>query len=294
VPDVRPWPARLAWLVLPIAAGPALGSGLAPRAVELRTAASVLLWAGWTIGVVAACVPRTVTLTLLRTLAPASAVAAGWAATAGARPTASDAVAVAATTLAAAAALSPFTGDAFVDGSSYGDERRFALRVPSAVLLGPLPLAWLAVVVGTVAGPLLLAAHRWVAGAVALSAGLPAAFAGFRSLHQLSRRWIVFVPNGMVLHDPIGQPEPTLFLRRSIRRLMPAAVGTSAVDLTQGAAGLALELDLAEPATLLIARGRSTAETIETDRLLFTPTRPGALLDEAARRGLSGTAPARA
>ena len=36
------------------------------------------------------------------------------------------------------------SGEAFVDGSSYGDERRMPLRPPVAVLAGPVPLAWAA------------------------------------------------------------------------------------------------------------------------------------------------------
>jgi hypothetical protein len=110
---------------------------------------------------------------------------------------------------------------------------------------------------------------------------------GTRSLHQLSRRWIVFVPSGMVLHDPVGQPEPTLFLRRSIRRLGPAPAGTEALDLTQGAFGLALQLDLSEPTDMVVPRGRSTTETVTVDSLLFTPTRPAALLDEARTRRIT-------
>ena len=66
VTDLRPWPACATWLVLPFAAGPALADALEPRATGVRVVATVLLWAGWVIGLVAALVPRTVSLTLLR------------------------------------------------------------------------------------------------------------------------------------------------------------------------------------------------------------------------------------
>ena len=211
-------------------------------------------------------------------------MAVGWAVLNGGRATISDAVALAGAALAVAAAFSPFTGDAFVDGSSYGPERRLALRAPSSLLLGPIELSWLATVAGITAGPLLLAARQWVAGGLALVIGAPLARAGLRSLHQLARRWIVFVPAGLVVHDPFGQPEPTLFLRRSISRLGPAPRDSTALDLTQGSPGLALQLDLAEPTSMLVRRAARRTETVEVESLMFTPTRPAALLEEASRR----------
>ena len=74
------------------------------------------------------------------------------------------------------AVLSAFTGAVFVNGSAYGDERRLPLRPPAALLLGPLELAWAVCVIGTVAGPLLLAAGSWIVGALALVVGWPAAW----------------------------------------------------------------------------------------------------------------------
>ncbi len=284
VPDLRPWPARVTWLVLPFTLSPALTHAFADRSSDVRWTAAVLLWAAWTLTLVALLVPRTASLTAIRMSAPLALAAAAWAAWAGRPVDVGNVVALASAALAVAAAFSPLTGDVFVDGSSYGPERRMALRAPTALLLGPLPLAWAVAVAGVLTGPLLLAAHQWVAGAIGAAVGAPLVWLTLRSLHQLSRRWIVFVPSGMVLHDPVGQPEPTLFLRRGVRHLGPAPAGTSALDLTQGAFGLALQLDLAEPTDMVLPRGRSTTETVTVDSLLFTPTRPAALLDEARAR----------
>lgn len=284
VPDLRPWPARVTWLALPFTISPAMTDAFAGRSHDVRWTAAVLLWSGWTLTLIALLVPRTASLTALRVTAPLALTAASWAAWAGRPVGVADVVALASAAVAVAAAFSPLTGDVFVDGSSYGPERRMALRAPPALLLGPLPIAWIAAVTSAVSGPLLLAAHQWVAGAVGVAVGAPLVWLALRSLHQLSRRWIVFVPSGMVLHDPVGQPEPTLFLRRSIRRLGPAPAGTQALDLTQGAFGLALQLDLVELTDMVVPRGRSTTETVTVGSLLFTPTRPAALLDEARAR----------
>ena len=46
-------------------------------------------------------------------------------------------------------------GDWYVDGSSYGDERRFALRPPAALVMVAVPLAWILTVAPLLAGILL-------------------------------------------------------------------------------------------------------------------------------------------
>jgi hypothetical protein len=288
-----PWPVRVAWLLLPLLAGPVLAGALDDTARPIQVVASLGLWAGWLAGLLATLLPRTVTLTGLRLLASAAVVAVAWAAVdagTGAEPTDLGwrIAGLVDVLVAAVLAFAPETGRLFVDGSSYGDEQRFPLRVPAPLLAGPVPLAWLAVVVGVAAGPLLLAAEVWVAGAVALVAGLPAAWWGARALHVLARRWVVLVPAGLVLHDQLALADPILLRREEIRGLDPAPADTEALDLTRGALGLALEVALVGPVALTLApAGRSaTAEAVKAERLLFTPTQPGALLAAARPRRL--------
>jgi len=284
-----PWPARLTWTPLPLTVGPALDVALDSRSTAVALTAAGMAWVAWAGVLVAVLVPRTVSCTALRIAAPAVAVVAIWAAAVGE----GDGVGVLAVGWAAlvgVAAFSPLTGDAFIDGSSYGDERRLPLRVPSALLAGPLPVAWLAVVAGIATGPLLLAARQWVVGALALAAGLPLARVAAVALHGLARRWVVFVPAGLVLHDPATLVDPVLFPRTTIRRLGPAPPDPEgALDLTQRALGLVLELELLEPAKVAPrGTGRTVeVEVVEVDRLLFTPTRPGAVLHEARRRRIA-------
>src|SRR5690606_23156133 len=134
----------------------------ASRAVQV--VGSVQAWGAWAAVLVAVLLPRTVSLTVLRTVAPLALVVAVWAAVVGEQGGA-DVLAVAGAALAAVVAFLPTVGEAFVNGSSYGDERRMPLRVPGPLVLGPLPLTWLATVAAAVAAPLLLAAGQWVAGA---------------------------------------------------------------------------------------------------------------------------------
>jgi hypothetical protein len=285
-----PWPARLTWALAPLLVGPALGGGLDTVSRPVALTATVLAWAIWTGVLVATLLPRTASLTALRIAAPLELAAAGWAAVAS-HADALDALALGWAALTVVAAFSALTGEVFVDGSSYGDERRFPLRVPGPLLLGPLPLAWVAAVAGPVGGPLLLAAEAWVAGALVVVAGVPLALGAIRALHGLARRWVVFVPAGMVLHDPASLADPVLFRRADVAGLGPAPADAvdGALDLTQRALGLALQLEAQQPAEVAPRSPRRGAEVevASVSRLLFTPTRPGAVMSEAARRRIA-------
>lgn len=283
--DPGTWAARAVWAVLPLAGGPLLASALDPTADGIRGVASGLAWAGWAVGFGALLVPRTLSLTVVRTVAPGAPVAASWAALALPDGTAAwkPLLGLAATIVAAAVALSPFVADTFVNGSAYGSERRMALRLPGPLLVLA-PVSWVVVAAGLTAGPLLLGARQWLAGGLALLVGVPAGLVAVRALHGLARRWVVFVPAGMVLHDPFGLPDAVLFPRRMVRRLGPAPLGVEALDCTQRAPGLALLLELSEPLPIGVRDGRSEVGSVDTDRLVFTPSRPGAVLDEARHR----------
>jgi hypothetical protein len=283
-----PWPARLAWAALPLTLGPALGDALDERSSAVADTGSVVAWLVWAAVLLAVAVPRTVSLTALRIAAPLAAGVGVWAALAGSQAGA-DVVAAAWGAVVLVAAFAPGTGDVFVDGSSYGDERRMLLRPPLALVLGPLPLTWAATVAGPVAAPLLLAAEAWALGAAVGVVGLGAAAVGARALHGLSRRWVVFVPTGVVLHDLHLLADPVLFPRSSVARLGPALAGAGpeVLDLTGGALGLALQLDLREPLQVAPRRGTRALDVVDLDHLRFTPTRPGAVLAEAGRRRLA-------
>jgi hypothetical protein len=276
-----PWVVRLLWVALPFTVGPTLAGALDEASRPVQLVASVGAWAGWAIGVVAALVPHPLSLTTMRIVAPAAAGAV--VATAVAGETSPLALAWAAVT--AVWTFAPPFAVACVNGPAYSNERRLPLRAPGALLIGALPLAWALSVAGMTSGPLLLAAREWVAGALTLVVGFPLAALLLRSLHSLSRRWVVFVPAGVVLHDPITLVDPVLFRRRSIELLHPAPADTDALDLTQGSPGLALELLLVDKAEVtLLKPGTRRGTPVRTAGLLFTPTRPGVVLEAARER----------
>lgn len=280
-----PWVLRAAWALLPVVAGPAFGDALDGRSRSVQVVASLGLWGIWAAGVLATLVPRPAGLTLLRVAAPAGCVAAVVALADDAGP--ASVVAVAATGLSALLALLPETGELFVNGAAYGDERRHLLRPPAALLLGPVPLAAAVLAGAVVTGPLLLAARSWVAGGVAVVVGIPLAVVLARALHSLTQRWAVFVPAGLVLKDHLALLDPVLLRRHLVVSLEPARADGDALDVTARAPGLALEVRLREPVPLaVVTPGRRGSEARSPEALRFTPTRPGAVLAEAERRRL--------
>lgn len=286
-PSTGVWVLRAIWVLVALAAGPALGAALDGRSAAVRAVASTLAWAGWAGVLVATLVPRATSLTAVRLGVPAGLGAAVWAAGPGSPDgdLARGIPAVIATAAAVAVAAAPPVVDAFVNGSAYGTERRFALRCPPA-LAALAVVTWLAVLAGAVGGPLLLAAEQWVPGVVALVVGAALVVAGARALHGLSRRWLVFVPSGLVVHDPVARPDAVMAPRPLISSLGPAAVDvdTDAVDLTLGAPGLALVMTTSETLPVTVRqRGRRLATT-SSARVTFTPSRPAAVLAEAASR----------
>jgi hypothetical protein len=270
--------------VLPLLVAPVIDQALADASDPVRWVVGTGCLAVWLATLVATFVPSTLSLTVLRVSAPAVplAVAAALLAGGGGR---AGTVGMVAGLVATLVALAPATAEAFVDGSSYGDERRLPLRTPTPLLAGPVELVWLVVVAVPPLGVLLAAAGRWLPGLAVLVLGAPLVAWAARSLHSLSRRWVVFVPMGFVLHDTLALTEPILLRRTSVCSLAAAPAGSDALDLTAGAAGLALEARMLEPLELVPAprRGR-VAELVTVEAVLFTPSRPGRVLDEARRR----------
>ncbi|MYH71839.1 MAG: hypothetical protein F4153_04585, partial [Acidimicrobiia bacterium] len=230
------WLVRVWWAALPFSAGPVLADGLHMTSAAWRTTASVGLWVLWGAVLVGSLLAHPATLVLVRLATPSAVVALVWSGREGA-DWGEVAVVAAITAGVAAVSLSAPVGHVFVNGISYGDEARLLLRPSAMLLAGPLPVMAAITVGGVVSGPLLLAAEHWAIGGVVTAAGGALAMVGARSLHSLTKRWLVFVPAGVVIHDHLAVQDPVLLRRRAVARFGPARQGSDALDLTMGAAG---------------------------------------------------------
>lgn len=280
------WGLRVLWFLAPFPAGIQLRASLEQVDTPGRWLIEGMLWLGWFVGSVATLTPHPVSLTIIRSLAPTVVgvgvllwVSVGW--------TSGLAVAIGYGGLLTAVSLLPAIGDAMVNGSAYGSERRMALRTPAVAYLGPIPVAWTAIFFGLTGWALLFNGVHPVAGIAAAIVGVPLTWVGARLLYQLARRWIVFVPAGFVIHDPFQLAEPVLLPRGTIKSLGPAEIESAddRLDLSAGALGLALEVLTEEPMAFGVLRN-ANVETTKSKKLVFSPSLPGALLSEARIRGI--------
>jgi hypothetical protein len=283
------WFLRIAWITLPLSAGPAASAAPNDWSDAPRVVAEVLLWLAWGAGLLATLAPRPQALTALRAIAPAFLVFAIAAAFAGRASTVATVAALIATAVTAALASGHDIAVAAVNAHAYGDEQRVPLRVPPALFLAPLPLARALVVGGVIAAPLLLADGRTVLGLVALVVGVPLVAVLVRALHGLSRRFAVLVPAGFVVVDPMTLTDPVLFVRERITGMQAVDAGAASrppvLDLRLGATMGSVALTFDEPAEIVRAgRARKPAETVRAEGILIAVVRRDEMLRLAGAR----------
>lgn len=274
------WTARAAWIVFPITTGAAFNNVFQPWSRAPGIVAAVLLWIAWFAGLVALLAPRPWGFTILRVVAPAAvalAVASAWSS-----PWYTSTLAIISALVALIFALSSAVAHACAASTAYGPEQRFPLRVPIALLAGPLPVSVVAVAAGIACGPLLIANGSIVVGIGALVAGALIVGVLARSLTAVDRRWIVLVPAGLVVVDPLTFPEPVLLPREHIASIRRSPVETLADDsreIRAGGPGPVL-ITCREPGTFIRRSGRGRV-TVEADRIRVSPLRPRLVLRAA-------------
>ena len=102
---------------------------------------------------------------------------------------------------------------------------------------------------------------------------------------ELSRRYLVVVPAGLVVHDPLLLVENALLRVGDLASVRLALADTQAADLTGATAGVAIEIGLKDFDTvLMVARGKPNGNALHVKSVLVSPTRPGRALHAAAAR----------
>lgn len=278
------WLLRLVWLLQPLGFVAVLNEGTGHLSSAARVFIASIAWAVWATVLLATFVPSTISITVGRMIAPTLIVVvvicattgiAGWKLATG----------LGASVLAILVWFSGETGVALAQGSAYGSEQRFPLK-PPVPLFVPMLVSWLVSTASAVAAVILIANGVWPAGVgLAIIAGLTLFFVGPR-FHQLARRWLVVVPVGLVVHDPMMLTENALFRSAQIAALRLAPADTEAADLTGGTAGVAIEIVLHNMDTIIKTGGREnpTGTALHVLSILVSPTRPGKALQAAAAR----------
>ena len=301
--QVAVWPVRIMWLALPAIFRLGFGSATADLDATGVLGLEILAWFVWFVGMVATAVSHPLALTIIRTLAPVPVtsllVASGLQ---GDLPLTTMLVCGYSAVVMLAIFLPAF-GDPMVNGSAYGPERRLALRPPGFVVVGAIPLVWVTMFTLLASGFALAATDHLLFAIPLIFMGAAATYAGIKSLHQLSQRWLVFVPAGFVIHDRLLLTEPVLIPRKVIDNLGLVGFdhgdekwkrgngdGIESVDATGGAAGLVVEVNTSADISLAM-KGRGSSREATTRSIRFSPTLPGKVLSEARIRGIRVGAP---
>jgi len=272
------WTLRLLVVVVAASMTVAIADAADARSSAAAPAATTA-WSLMTVAmVIALVVPAPLSLTVMRILAPATVPAAVTVLALG-NGALWGAVALVAAVLTAMVSLSAEAAEALVQGSAYGREHRLPLRTPAALLI-PMLLVWSVWCTVLLSAVLELGAEHWVVGGVLAALAGALGWLLAQRLHRFSRRWLVVVPAGLVVHDSVTLGE-TLMVRRgnvALARLAPA--NTQAADLTGPAAGHALEIVLRDMELVVLAGSAKEpkGKALHVQSILVAPSRPGRAL----------------
>lgn len=169
-------------------------------------------------------------------------------------------------------------GALHVQAAAYGHEQRFLLRPPVAVI-PPLAMLWLLVATSAA-----VASHTTSTLVAAIACVCLAALTWF-ALHRaavLARRWLVFVPAGIAIHDPLVLRDTFMVRSHDVRALRRASAGSEAFDATCTTWGDPIEIVLAHPHDVSLsqfgARISRTLDRLHVTALLVSPSQPTRVL----------------
>lgn len=217
-------------------------------------------WVLWTSVVIALLVPSPISATVLHAISPLAVVCS---------LIAVDPLSIFGAVVALIVMHSSVLIDRMVQGGAYGLEQRFALRTPLPYM-APAGFAWLILVGSLLGGSLFLAARQWFIGAPLLAVGIIAALNIPQRLHRLSRRWLVIVPAGVVIHDHLVLAETIMSPRNKIASFSITDTQGESADFTGGVLGARLAIELREADKVVLSK--ITAKTLRTTEALHVKT----------------------
>jgi hypothetical protein len=260
--------------------GAGVGGLLDDRSTAVQMTGTTLAWAVWGTVVLASFISHPITLTVLRIGIPVVtgfmifvAVTQGFSGS----QIISAAVSVAVLLLSFSAEI----GGIYVQASAYGDEKRFALR-PPVVLIAPILLSALVAELSIIAFPLLVAARNWSVAAISLAGLYVSARYLLPRIHLLSRRWLVFVPAGVVVHDEVVLSINLMIKKQDLVQIQLARDNSAAADLSALTWGVPLEFSFNKPLDVALlsigAKHLNSVSAIHATSIIIAPSRPGAVL----------------
>ena len=227
---------------------------------DASTAVSVGLavwgWLLWIAVAIALLVPSPMSATVVHAISPLAVICAALAL---------DAPSLFAALVVLIIVRSSVVMDHMVQGGAYGLEYRFALRTP-VPFMAPAVVAWVLLTTSVFGATFFLATQQWWLGGPLLILGVVALAIIPQRLHRLSRRWLVVVPSGVVIHDHLVLAETVMSPRNKIASVSIEHRATQSADFTGGVLGPRLAIELHEPDKIVLAK--ITARTLGTSEAL--------------------------
>ena len=273
------WASRLSVVAIGLTV-PFLNNALQQMSSVTGTSSTVAIWALWSVALLSTMVPSSTALTAIRLALPTILVIAG---AVGLAVGMSSGVAAAITIslLANLLIMRAEIGNSFVQLAAYGDEQRFLLRCPPAMLVVQI-LSWLVWIALAIAAINFFDNEAFVPGGIAAVAALFLTIALPPRFHRFSRRWLVSVPAGLVIHDHVVLAETAMFMQNAVIEIGLDSAQSEAADLSGKCAGTGLVITLKDFDTVVFAGTPKTpgGSAIHVKSMRVCPTRPGRALIE--------------
>ena len=253
------WPVRVLWIAF----------ALAPNGF------GIVAWILWAVVAIGTWIHHPISLTTIRCLAPIvvfySAVYA--------LSESLTSLNIAVVTCGIISLMLMFTADygsAHVQAGAYGNERRFLLRIPAPVVL-PTLITWALFATVLVVLENAVQSENYVLGIPLLLALIAMSWKFAPQMHRLSKRWLVRVPAGWVVHDDLLLAENLLVRSHNLVAINFALADSEALDLSGMTRGVPIQISLREMTDVRLsqlgARLLKTIDVLHVQAFLVATTR---------------------
>ena len=253
------WPIRVLWIAF----------ALAPNGF------GIVAWILWAVVAVGTWIHHPISLTTIRCLAPIVVFYSAVYALTDSLSSANIAV----STCGIISLMLMFTADygsAHVQAGAYGNERRFLLRIPAPVVL-PTLITWALFATVLVVLENAAQSENYVLGIPLLLALIAMSWKFAPQMHRLSRRWLVRVPAGWVVHDDLMLAENLLIRSHNLVAINFALADSEALDLSGMTRGIPIQISLREMTDVRLsqlgARLLKTMDVLHVQAFLVATTR---------------------
>ena len=253
------WPVRVLWIAF----------ALAPNGF------GVVAWILWAVVAIGTWIHHPISLTTIRCLAPIVVFYS----VVYALSESLSSLNIAVVTCGIISLMLMFTADygsAHVQAGAYGNERRFLLRIPAPVVL-PTLITWALFATVLVVLENAVQSENYVLGIPLLLALIAMSWKFAPQMHRLSKRWLVRVPAGWVVHDDLMLVENLLIRSHNLTAMDFALADSEALDLSGMTRGVPIQISLREMTDVRLsqlgARLLKTMDVLHVQAFLVATTR---------------------